>query len=311
MPRVRATVAAVVLSFAAARPAAAADSPACAAAKKEVASTEAEIADLKKKLAALETALATRQANAAKACPAVAPLAGAVQTARLPLSAAAPFFNDALQGTKVRLHTNGPAGAVQDSWVQPGAQLGGGRIPIPIQVPTLQLGGLSGNAYLNDMNSNRVGVVLAGGKFVVTFGFESDGTEVIVRGPQVLLNVEANDGEVVLQLTPGLDGSGRPSFSALDSDIRADMSCSSPNPALGSACGFALGLVRNHIQDTARRFVKQAFDTAEMKSRLGAAVRALLDAPAGKASIEKATGQKVGTIRATRFEADALVIDHD
>lgn len=305
------------LSIVPAIPTCAADSAGCTAAKAEVARTEAQIADLRQKLAALETALATRKADAARACPvvsgppgAVAPTA-AVRTARLPLAAIAALLNEALEGTRVRLHTAGAGGGyANDSYVAPGPRLGGARIPIGVPAPTFQAGAFTSTLYLNDINSAGIAATPAGEKFLVTVTFESAGPELLVRGP-VPLDVEADNGRLLLTLTPGLDASGRPSFSALDADMSANVRCTAPNAILAGICNtvepFGVAFLRNQ----AAQGLKQTLQTPDFRSRVGAAMRALLDAPAGKAAIEKAAGQKIGTIRATRFEPGALAIDHD
>lgn len=207
MANLRAATAAIVLSFAAALPAAAADSPACTAAKNAVAKTEAEIADLKQKLAALETALATRKAEAAKACPAVAappPVVAAVKTARLPLASVATFLNDALQGTRLRLHTAGAGGGyANDSYVAPGPRLGGARIPLGVPAGNVQAGPFAATGLLNDINSTGIAVSLVSDRFLVTITFESAGPELLVRGPGIALDVEADNGRAMLTLTPG------------------------------------------------------------------------------------------------------------
>jgi len=306
--------AALLLSFGLAARVRAADSPACTAARGDVAKTEAEIADLKTKLAALETALETRKAAEAKACPAVAPAPAArlgVKTVRLPLADVATFVNDAVQGTRVRLHTAGPSGYANDSYIQPGPKLGGGRIPVNVPASNVQAGPFAANVYLNDINSTSLAVTFAGGIFAVNILFESAGPEILVRGPGLSLDVEADNGTALLRLTPGLDASGRPSYSAADAVVNANVRCTSPSPVLASVCNALEPFGTNFLRNEAAQSIRQAVLSPDLRSRLGAAVRALLDAPAGHAAIEKATGQKIGTIRATRFEGDALAIDSD
>jgi hypothetical protein len=321
MADLRTTTAAIVLCFGAALPAAAADSPACTAARTEVSKTEAEIAALKQKLAALESALAARKADAAKACPAVvvspaaavAPTAGTagVKTARLPLAAVATLLNDALQGTRLRLHTAGAGGGyANDSWVAPGPRLGGARIPIGIPAVNFQAGAFNSTLFLNDINSSGLEVSLAGERFLVVVNFESAGPELLVRGP-VPLDVEADGGRALLTLTPGLDASGRPSFSSLEADMNANIRCTSPNQIFAGICNSVEPFAAAFLRNQAAQGLRQTLSTPDFRSRVGAAMRALLDAPAGKTAVEKATGQRIGTIRATRFETGALAIDHD
>jgi hypothetical protein len=233
-------------------------------------------------------------------------------TARLPLPAVAAFLNDALQGTRIRLHNAAPGGGyANDSYVSPGPQLGGGRIPIGIPASTIQAGAFTSTLFVNDVNSVGVSAALVGDRFLVTFTFESAGPELLVRGP-VPLDVEADNGRLLLTLTPGLDASGRPSFATLDVDLTANVRCTAPNQSfLAGICNSVEPAAVGFLRNQAGQGLRQALGTPDFRGRIGAALRALLDAPAGKASIERATGQRIGTIRATRFEANVLAIDHD
>lgn len=313
MRNLRATAAAIVLAFGASRSALGADSPACTAANAAVAKTKGEIADLKQKLLALENALAARESEAAKACAATAVPPGAaargtlpVKTARLPLAAVAAILNDVLEGTRVRLHTSGG----NDSYVAPGPRLGGSRIPLGIPTVTFDAGAFRSTLFVNDVNSSAIGAALSGGRFLVTVSFESAGPELLVRGP-VSLDADADNGRLAVTLTPGLDAAGRPSFSTLDADLTASIRCTAPNPVLAGICNSVEPFAANFLRTQAAQGVRQTLSTSDFRNRVGAAIRAYLDSPAGKTAIEKATGQKIGTIRATRFETGALAIDHD
>ncbi|HTS02927.1 MAG TPA: hypothetical protein VMN04_10420, partial [Thermoanaerobaculia bacterium] len=140
--------------------------------------------------------------------------------------------------------------------------------------------------------------------------FESAGPELLVRGPMPM-DVEADNGRLLLTLTPGLDASGRPSFATLDADMTANVQCKAPSPILAAICNTAQPFAANFLRSQAAQGLRQALQTPDFRSRLGGAMRALLDAPAGRVAIEKASGQKIVTIRATRFEPGTLAIDHD
>lgn len=237
---------------------------------------------------------------------------GTAATARLPLSAAAALFNEAMQGTLLRFHNAARGGGyANDSYVAPGPRLGGARIPVTLPAPTFQAGTFQSTLFVNDVNSNGITVAPAGDKIAVTLTFESAGPELLVRGP-VSLDVEADNGRAVLTLTPGLDASGRPSFSTLDADMTAAIRCTAPNQILAGICNSVEPFAATFLRTQAAAGLRQTLSTADFRNRVGAAMRALLEAPAGKAEIEKATGQKIGTIKATRFEAGGvLAIDHD
>jgi hypothetical protein len=230
----------------------------------------------------------------------------------IPFTVVATLLGTAFEGTSIHLNNYQPSGVrAGDAFVQLGPNLGGGRIrltlpelstslPFPIGVIRLTV---------NDVNSKRLGIAYSGGAFVVTIDFEGNGTELIVRSDagMPLPDVEVDSGRLALSLRPGPDASGRPSFSSLTAAFAAEYRCTT----MGSICDGLLGFVRPSLDALLQDAVGRSLNTPELRNRVGQALVTMLGTDAGRAAVEAATHEKIGTFRGAHYEASGLVIEHD
>jgi hypothetical protein len=238
-----------------------------------------------------------------------APAPVGAKTARLPLSALAQIFNATLQGTQIRLHNY----QNQDSWVQFGPPLGNVRMPIQVGAQAGQVTmnniPITYRYYLNDLRSSSVGVDYSSGRYVLVVAFGTGGPMIIVdpipgtAPPQLVVS----NVRVTSALTPAPDAQGRPSYGAMSTTASGDVSCG----VLTQLCSGVANLVRGPVQQQVGQSIQSGFGSPDVKSRVGSALRAALDSPAGRQHVQQATGVVLGRITLTRFEGDALVLYYE
>jgi hypothetical protein len=282
--------------------------------ERDTAGLQHQVQDLLTKLRDTERRHADLQKQRDLVCAAAPGVAGAppaapAKTARVPLAAIASYFSAAVQGAQVKLHNY----QTQDSWVQFGPGLGNYKMPLAVPEGTFTVNApfaVTARYWVNDVRSRRSALDYSGGRFVLTVDFANSGREIVVA-PIVgvsLPTVGTTNAQVVATLTPALDGSGRPSFGPVAARASGEIACS--GGGLAAICNSLVPVARPYLQRQIETAIQNAFGGAEVRNRVGAAVRAALDTPEGRQRIQAAAGVTVGRITATRFASDALLIDY-
>lgn len=211
----------------------------------------------------------------------------------------------AFHGTRMRINNYGPRRGntwhvPNDSYLRLGSGLGGGEgafnIPEVRETPY--------RYYVNDMNLTRVQALFQDGQFLLSFQFESNGTEIKGRC--------ASSGVGTLLCAAGSDSSA-PDFQLSSTrtavflqPVRYGDSISYGNVRTrfstridGSGLGEVVeGLVRSEIRSAVENVTQRMLDQEAVRRQIADALRSVL------------ASNGVGAVSALRVEGENLVIEH-